>query len=92
MGPDKIELFAPLLFPLLEGSFRSSWVMGSFRSSWVILAALTRSQVAPPSYAEKKTIRRPPARRVLTVRTENAPKVRFSATLGQEPKVELALV
>ena len=27
-----------------------------------------------------------------TVRTDNAPKVRFSATLGKEPEVELALV
>ncbi len=28
----------------------------------------------------------------LTARTDNAPKVRFSATLGEEPEVELALV
>jgi hypothetical protein len=28
----------------------------------------------------------------LTVRTDNAPKVRFSATLGEEPEGELALV
>jgi hypothetical protein len=27
-----------------------------------------------------------------TVRTDNAPKVRFSATLGQEPEIEVALV
>jgi hypothetical protein len=27
-----------------------------------------------------------------TVRTDNAPQVRFSATLGEEPEVELALV
>ncbi len=27
-----------------------------------------------------------------TVRTDNAPKVRFSATLSQEPEVKLALV
>jgi hypothetical protein len=26
------------------------------------------------------------------LQTDNAPKVRFSATLGQEPEVELALV
>ncbi len=26
-----------------------------------------------------------------TVRNDNTPKVRFSATLGQEPEVELAL-
>lgn len=28
---------------------------------------------------------------LLTVRTNNTPTVRFSVTLGQEPKVELAL-
>jgi len=27
-----------------------------------------------------------------TVRTENIPKVRFSATVGQEPEVEVALI
>ena len=27
----------------------------------------------------------------LTARTDNAPKVRFSATLGQEPEIELSL-
>jgi hypothetical protein len=27
-----------------------------------------------------------------TVRTDDAPKVRFSATLGEEPEVEVALV
>ena len=27
-----------------------------------------------------------------TVRTDNAPKVRFSATVGEEPEVEVALV
>ena len=27
-----------------------------------------------------------------TVRTDNAPKVRFSATLDEEPEVEVALV
>jgi hypothetical protein len=27
-----------------------------------------------------------------TVRTDNAPKVRFSATVGEEPEVDLALV
>ena len=27
-----------------------------------------------------------------TVRTDNAPKVRFSATLGEEPEVEVVLV
>jgi hypothetical protein len=27
-----------------------------------------------------------------TVRTDNAQKVRFSATLGEEPEVEIALV
>ncbi len=27
-----------------------------------------------------------------TIRTDNAPKVRFSATLGEEPEVEVGLV
>jgi ABC-type multidrug transport system ATPase subunit len=30
--------------------------------------------------------------RPYTVRTDNALKVRFSATLGQEPEIELALI
>jgi hypothetical protein len=55
-----------------------------------------RSEEASPTYStlEPDASRREPTASTFpyTVRTDDAPKVRFSATVGEEPEVELAPV
>ncbi|MDQ4063637.1 MAG: hypothetical protein M3122_07070 [Actinomycetota bacterium] len=48
--------------------------------------------IRPHGYPAPDISSRAPGPFPYTVRTDNAPKVRFSATLGEEPENELVLI